>query len=253
VEHYNRNPEIDFHFRYPSKDDPLLVELKRISGTLIDNKKNELENIKGIIGYAHSLFTHNGNNKPTSADPLTILREAKAGQSFRCVEYSMLANGLLWANGIASRTLGLKTSDVETRKHGAGHVVIEFWSNDLQKWVMSDVQAGIIPEAKGTPLSAVELRQVINMNQLAVYASVNSSRFSNGDVYSGKKNYSDWIQEYLYFIDTPINLILTVKDAAKQQIAMLVPEGVQEPKLFQGLFVMNAVYTHNVSDFYPVL
>ena len=251
MERYLGHTEIDFHFQYPSPEDPMLIELKRIAGIELDSTKSELANIQDIIGYAHGLFTHDGDNNPSSSDPLTILQEAQAGQSFRCVEYSMLANGLLWANNIPSRTLGLKTRDVETRQYGAGHVVIEFWSKDLHKWVMSDVQTGIIPETKGTPLSAVELRQKLDEKKIVTYIPVTGARFSIDGGFDGKKNYSEWVHEYLYFIDTPIQLALTVNNAATQQIAMLVPDGVQEPRQFQGLFMMNALYTHNVSDFYP--
>ncbi|MDB5164577.1 MAG: transglutaminase protein [Candidatus Saccharibacteria bacterium] len=251
MEKYNvATKEVDFHFVYPSPNDIMLAKLKQVAGIEVDSISSELDNIKKIIGYAHSLFTHNGDNTPTSSDPLTILEEARAGQSFRCVEYSSLAAGLLWANGIPARTVGLKTSDVETREYGAGHVVIEFWSNEFSKWAMCDVQAGIIPQQENTPLSAFELIQRIDENDLVEYVPVNGSRFSGKGTYDDKPNYSEWIREYLYFVDTPVHLTLGNEDKRKQQIAMLVPLGVEPPKMFQGMFEMNAVYTHSVLDFY---
>ncbi len=233
MEKYNSDTkEIDLHFQYPAQNNPMLTELSGVASIETDPSKSELQNIKDIIGYAHGLFTHDGDNVPSSSDPLTILKEAQTGQSFRCVEYSTLAAGLLWANGVPARTVGLKTSDVETREYGAGHVVIEFWSNELDKWVMCDVQAGIIPQHEDTPLSAYELNQRLGQNGSVEYVPVTSSRFSTDKTYDEKPSYSEWIKEYLYFIDTPVHLTLGNEDKPEQQIAMLIPLGVKPPKMF---------------------
>ncbi len=246
-----RTPDVvGIDFDYPIAHNPILAELKQITGIELDTSKDELENTKVIIGYVHKLFTHNGDNNPTASDPLTILKEAQAGQSFRCVEYSTLAAGLLWANGIPTRTVGLKTSDVETREYGAGHVVIEFWSKQFNKWVMSDVQAGIIPESEQLPLSAFELAQKVNRNKPVTYTPVAGARFSGIGEYSDRPSYTEWIKEYLYFIDTPVHLTLGNEDKRRQQIVMLVPLGAKPPVTFQGMFKMNALYTSSTKDFY---
>lgn len=228
----------------------MLAQLKTLAEIKPDHTNSEIENAKAIIGYAHSLFAHNGDNMPSASDPLTILKEAQKGQSFRCVEYSILAAGLLWAHGIPARTIGLKTSDVETREYGAGHVVIEFWSRDLDKWVMSDVQAGLIVEYEDLPLSAYELKQCLDDKKPPNYIAVPHSSFNPDALYDGKPDYSDWIYEYLYYIDTPVSLTLGNEDRRKQRIVMLVPEGSPLPKTFQGMFEINAQYTHSSKNFY---
>src|SRR3712207_6273925 len=112
MQKYNTDTsEVDFHFKYPIANDPHLVALKNLADIKLDTNNGELKNAKVIIGYAHNLFTHDGDNVPSAANPLTILKEAQAGKSFRCVEYSILATGLLWAYGIPARTIGLKTRD----------------------------------------------------------------------------------------------------------------------------------------------
>jgi hypothetical protein len=80
---------------------------------------------------------------------------------------------------------------------------------------------------------------------------VPNARFSGVGAYSDKPSYTDWIKEYLYFIDTPVRLTLGNEDMRKRQIAMLIPVGVAPPKMFQGMFEMNAIYTHSALDFYP--
>lgn len=244
--------ETDFNFQYPDLNDPILSELKTLGNIDLKPDVTELEKAKIVIGYAHGLFTHNGDNTPSSSDPLTIIKEAQAGQSFRCVEYSTLAAALLWAYAIPARTVGLKTSDVQTREYGAGHVVIEFWNSDYQKWIMCDVQAGIIPQTGGMLLSAFELGQKLGSAPVD-YVPVSGSRFSPERTYGDKENYAAWIEKYLYFFDTPVHLQFIDMDRPTEKIAMLIPLNVPAPKLFQNLFVMNAVYTRSVLDFYPAL
>ena len=152
--------DTDIKFKYPDPNDPVLANLKNSADIVLINNTNSFQMAKIIIGYCHNLFTHNGDNKPTKNDPLTILNEAKNGSQFRCVEYCLLAVGLLWAYKIPARIIGLKTRDVETRDYGAGHVVIEFWDNDQKKWVMCDVQWGCFPISNGKYLSALELKEI---------------------------------------------------------------------------------------------
>lgn len=245
------NITTNIKFKYPSTGDKMFSTLKSLADVKSDSFVSEIDKVKFIIGYAHSLFGHDGNNTPSSSDPLTILKEAKAGKSFRCVEYSTLAAGLLWAYGVPARTVGLKTRDVETREYGAGHVVIEFWSSDYKKWIMCDVQAGVIPKKQNLLLSAYELKKELDQNKSVNFIPVNGSRHSGVRPYDDKKNYKEWIREYLYFIDTPIKLTLGNEDKRKQQIVMLVPKVAQPPIMFQGMFKMNATYTNSVSTFYP--
>lgn len=188
--------EIDFNFQYPDLDSHVFSELKNITKINFDIETDELEKVKIITGYTHLLFSHDGNNTPSSSDPITMINEAKQGKSFRCVEYSYLTMTLLWAYKIPARIIGLKTHNAETREAGAGHVVIEFWSNTFQKWIMSDVQAGIIPKADTAFLSAFEFGEKINENGNIDFVLINNSRFS---IDNDKQKYIEWIKEYLYF------------------------------------------------------
>jgi hypothetical protein len=157
---------------------------------------------------------------------------------------------LLWAHAIPARTVGLKTGDVETREYGAGHVVIEFWDGELNKWIMSDVQAGIIPTSDNKPLSVAELGQNIRQAAPLSYLPVQGSRFGTDGSFGDMSAYEKWVQEYLYFFDTPVRTTFDDVDRRKEQIAMLVPLGVKSPRMFQNMFEMNAVYTNSLADFY---
>jgi hypothetical protein len=234
-------------FKYPHINDPVLREMKKLASIKIAPGATDLEKAQTVLGYAHNLFEHNGANQPSTSDPITILKEAKLGKSFRCVEYSLLGVALLWAYGVPARIIGLKTADVETREYGAGHVVVELWDRDLRKWVMCDVQQGIIPMADDKPLSALEFGQAISQKSLINLIPVDNLRSSYVDV----KLYVDWISEYLYFYDTPLETTFANIDRKKQKIVMLVPRGIKPPKVFQNTFTMNVVHTNDASNFYP--
>lgn len=243
--------ELDVSFHYPDLDSPVFSELRELANIRLQPEASEVQKAKTIIGYAHGLFGHDSDNEPSAFEPVTIIKEAQAGKSFRCVEYSLLATALLWAYGIPARMVGLKTSDVDSRAYGAGHVVLEFWSNELNKWIMSDVQAGVMPIYDDKLLSAFELRNLIYEDTPLNYVSVEGSRFIKNDMFASETAYSEWVKEYLYFIDTAKEVSFAEMDRRKELIIMLVPLGIESPKMFQNMFVMNAIYTHSVLDFYP--
>jgi hypothetical protein len=226
-------------------DEPLFARLRELAAIETKPDTGDVENARSVLGYAHGLFRHNGDNQPSAMDPITIITEAQSGSEFRCVEYSLLGVALLWAYGIPARFIGLKTSDVETREYGAGHVVVEFWSRELDRWIMCDVQAGLMTATAGAPLSAFELREMTAHKQSFELLPVIGSRYRKDAA-----DYRKWIKEYLYFIDTPTEITFDDIDLKAKEILMLVPDGVKPPRMFQGMFEMNAVYTYSVEDFY---
>jgi hypothetical protein len=253
IDKSNGTEKAAISFIFPDAADPVLAALRDRADLRFDGSASDMEKALTVIGYAHGLFTHDGDSEPTANDPLTIIDEALAGGSFRCVEYSLLATALLWAYGIPARKIGLKTSDVETREYGAGHVVIEFWDQEGQKWVMCDVQAGLVLESADVYLSAHELGETIKNSGDITPIPVNRSRFkTTHSSFQSVKDYTDWVNEYLCFIDAPLVTDFEGGDLREQRIVMLVPEGVTPPKRFQDIFDMNALYTHDPNAFYPL-
>jgi len=240
-------------FRYPDFDDHKLAEIKQLSGIDISDCTHDLSKARIITEYVHALFDHDGDNQPSSFDAMTVLKEAKAGAKFRCVEYSFLAVWLLLAHGIYARVVGLKTEDVETREYGAGHVVIEYWDVEASTWIMCDVQAGLMfTDDNHRHLSAYELRGYLGEGKTPLYMPVEQSHAGREGVF-GRHNqdYSKWVNEYLYFIDTFIYTKLSyLNGLAPEKIAMLVPDGAANPIMFQNAFEMNALYVDSPEQLY---
>lgn len=218
---------------------------------LVAEDNSEFEKIKSILDWTNSQWNHNGNNSPSKSDALTILKEAKEGKQFRCVEYGIVAASAMNSIGIPARTLGLKSRDVEKVRRGAGHVVTEAYSKELGKWIFMDPQMNIIPVLNGVPLNGVEFqREIYNKNpELKL---INKQGELNSE---DKRNYIKWIGKYLFYFDVLFDQKTLDSDKFKSINGMtkltLVPVGYKEPKIFQRRSKINySYYTNSLNDFY---
>ncbi|HMS23567.1 MAG TPA: transglutaminase-like domain-containing protein [Candidatus Saccharibacteria bacterium] len=215
-----------------------LKELKELSSIEIPAGTNRLQTALLIADFAHSAFSHNGDSKPSSSDPVTILTEAQAGSSFRCVEYSHLAAWLMVAHGIDVRTLNIMNKDVETMEYGAGHVVVEFYEGKQHGWVMADIQAGVVARQGGVLQSAFELRD--SLDEASIEDFRGNKFVAAKGMFGG--NYKEWLRPYLYFIDRSKKLNYEYSDDSEPHL-ILVPDGGKPPKFFQRNHKLNLIVT----------
>lgn len=210
----------------------------------------EFGKMLAILAWTNSRWQHNGSNEPSKSDALTILKEAQAGNKFRCVEYGIVLRSALAAAGFNARTLALKTKDVEVTKFGAGHVLTEAWSDTYQKWFLLDGQFNAVPTLNGVPLNAVEFQQaIINKEQ---YTIINFNGALSDKL---KKEYLKFVSPYLYYFDfrfdqrdLPFEKRFRYNDKTS---LMLVPLGAKKPTVFQKKFKIDYCdYTHSLADFY---
>lgn len=215
--------------------------------SLVKEARSDTDKAMAILHWVHSQWNHNGSNEPRKNDAISILEEVKEGKNFRCVEYGIVATACLNAVGLKARTLGLKTEDVETRPSGAGHVLLEVYLDDLQKWALLDGQWDVMPVLDGKPLNAVEFQQAI------VHHYPELEIRSLSDVPG--RAYCTWILPYLYYFDVAFdNRETTPKYTGlyegKRKL-MLVPLGAKNPVVFQGKYPINeCMYTNSYKDFY---
>jgi hypothetical protein len=208
---------------------------------------NDTEKALRIVNWVHQQWQHNGSNEPSKSDALTILEEARQGKNFRCVEYGIVTTAALNAVGLPSRTMGLKMKDVETIESGAGHVVMEVYLKDINKWVMLDGQFDAMPVLNNVPLNAVEFQQAIANNYDAL-----EIRSLSG---TSKSNYVAWVYPYLYYFDVRFDnregIALERETIDTKSNLMLVPIGAKLPKVFQVKYPMDMYkYTNSLTDFY---
>ena len=219
---------------------------------LVAGAADGYERLQIVLKWAHDLWDHSGDNKPSKSDPITILEEASQGQRFRCVEYSIVVAAASRALGMPSRVLALKRPDVETAESGAGHVVAEVWLDQFDKWVLVDGQMDAIPERKGIPLNAVEFQDALAQNA----QDLRVKSYSGTDV----ESYVLFVGPYLFFFDFNLDQRFFGEDYEKRRYGpikgkiMLVPKGAKNPTVFQKRMpIKNCTYISNPDAFYPNL
>lgn len=210
---------------------------------IVAGKTTDADRLVAVATWVSKLWDHNGWNEPSQRDPISIIEEAQAGKSFRCVEYAIVLAGTLTALGYPSRTLGLMTQDVETRKYGAGHLVVEAFLPEQNTWAMVDGQFGALATVNGAPASA------------AVYAEALHSDPDSASGLSGlefnPKRYKKWIKPYLYYLSAKLDNRYDEEPGPDNSIC-LGPLQAPNPKSFQGINSLNyKIYTHLMDDFYP--
>jgi hypothetical protein len=218
---------------------------------LVKGEKNDIGKILNILDWTSSQWEHNGSNNPTKQDALTILKEAHEGKQFRCVEYGIVATSALNSIGIPARTLGLKTRDVEKVMRGAGHVVSEVYSEELDKWIFIDPQFNIMPTLNGNPLNGVEFQKEIYNKNVNLKLINKQGEISKEET----ENYIKWVGKYLFYFDILFDQktlnstkFITINGMTK---LTLVPVGYKEPYIFQRNSKIDySYYTNSLNDFY---
>jgi len=215
--------------------------------SLTRKTKSNVKKTLILLNWTHSRWTHNGSNRPKNNSALGILREAKKGKKFRCVEYGIVLSAALNSIGIPARTLGLKTKNVETAKSGAGHVVTEAYIPELRKWIFLDPQMNYIPFLDKIPLNAVEYQHAIVHHRTKI-----DLENLNGKLNKKKsKSITDWISKYLFYFDVRFDLSGKKEKCNGKSKLMLVPIGEKNPEIFQIKHqINNCIYTNNIKDFY---
>lgn len=238
----------DFVYPNPLRDSTLLkLNAKYHLNTKFNHLSKDIDKAFKLMDWTHNRWKHDGKNRPTSSNPVKILEEASAGQNFRCVEYAIVLSAALNSVELPSRILGLKTKDVETVEHNAGHVVTETYLPKLEKWIFMDAQLNYIPFVNGEPLNAVEYKNaIINNRDNIVFRNINGA-FSKHKT----KIQIDWVGKYLFYFDTLLDSSSSSSLCQNKRRLMLVPLNENNPKYFQAKRkINNCIYTNNINDFY---
>lgn len=252
---YTNDIDNQIRFVYPDTFGNLYLRQLRneyLLNELVEDCNSDIEKAYRIVDWTSKRWNHSATNKPPANDALTILREAKQGQRYRCVEYSIVLSASLNSIGLKARILGLKSKNAETSEYGAGHVVTEVYIKDFNKWVMADGQFNVIPFKEYIPLNAVELQ-----NSLADGMEINLFN-SKGRLNKLMENmYLNFIRDYLYYFDVPFDsspedFTNKLKIDGKTNL-MLVPVGAKKPVVFQITQKLDyCFYTNSISDFYKI-
>lgn len=230
-----------FPIAFDDGRDPEFQEMKKEFGidAVVAGAKDDYDRLRRLTAWVSTRWQHSPNQMASKGDPLTILREARAGGRFICRDYAIVLAGVASAYGFSARVINLLPRDVETRSEA--HSVAEVWLESRGKWVLADGQYGAIGELDGVPLSGLELQ--------AAFAADKPVRCVVGESICAE--WKPFILRNAYYFKTG-NDARAFRREFKSQL-VLVPKGAPIPRKFaggnEGVFA-GAIYTSNPETFY---
>ncbi|MBT4790171.1 MAG: transglutaminase domain-containing protein, partial [Halobacteriovoraceae bacterium] len=135
-----------------------LLRSKYKLNSLIKGKETDFEQVLALADWVSTRWDHKGIPAKTKKwDSLSILTAVKSGKSFSCAEYASVLTQVCHAVGIPARKLGASTKRPDLGDSGHGHVTVEYWDNQLQKWVWIDPQIHAYGMVNKKPASYFEM------------------------------------------------------------------------------------------------
>lgn len=245
------NPEIQYFFSTEnSKHDLQELREKFQIEKLWQIKDSQISNVLRVMNWTHKQWDHNGSNSANSYKGIEILNEAQVGGNFRCVEYGIVLKDVLNSVGINTRLLELKVKNADIVKHSAGHVLVEIYLTEIEKWIMADGQFNLVPFKDGIPLNAVELLENLMLNKEIEFKNLDGAITERLT-----RKYLNFIVDYLFYFSTNIDNRYDMKKSwktirGKSQI-MLIPIGAKKLIRFEGgPEIRTFIYTNSKRDFY---
>lgn len=121
-------------------------------------KASEIELFKQLLYWVNEQWKHNGwNAAAPHLSARRIVKNARKGANYRCVEYAKVLKDALVSLGFVARIVNVKSAEVAYGGAGMGHAAVEVWSNERQKWMFLDPQFGAYARYKGEILNYYEI------------------------------------------------------------------------------------------------
>jgi hypothetical protein len=166
-EHNEEIVRTSIPFEYEPFDHPRLKRLREQFklDELTRGAKSELDVMLRLAQWACNYWdwpNHIGERYP-AWDALEILKPYGDGQPVGgfCQQFNVVFLQACESFGIPGRAISISQGRWQQRYPGAGHEIVELWSNEWKKWVYVDGALAwyIVDTATGAPLSMLELRE----------------------------------------------------------------------------------------------
>jgi hypothetical protein len=166
VENSLRKPNTAFE-AFEDMSSPVLSRLvtKFRPDTIFHGETDEFKRILLLRHWIKSLIPIEdyGDPYPGEGYAERILDNALEGQGYHCAHFMMVQNAVMSSFGYVTRSIGAGPGvpDARFSHHGTN----EIWSNQHNKWFMSDAKYDHHFEKGGIPLSALEIRDEFMKNE----------------------------------------------------------------------------------------
>ncbi len=157
VEDYGSNP-LDEDYVLENLNHPYYEDIRNDERLKVFYEKDifKLEDYILMREYLRDLFPHGTSSKNyLNTNLIEMLNAAEKGEKFLCGQISKMLCQMIMASGTHARVVGISNAK------GSGHVVVEYWSKDLDKWVLLDPDYNVhYTSSDSIPLNGLELFQL---------------------------------------------------------------------------------------------
>lgn len=156
-----------------------MVQPKKI----ISRSKSDFEAAMSLALFTSRAWNHDGfNSNPKKQDAVTILKLAKKGATFACVQFASVFVQLCHSVGIPARVLQVQTRRPSFGSSGHGHVTAEYFDNQHGKWVWIDPQIHAFTSHRQVPLSFSEFAELFSQgHRPKIHYSKRTLEYLKGD------------------------------------------------------------------------
>ncbi len=152
-------------FHYHDIFDPRLVQIKIQEGLedVVSRGVSEVDRMRLLRDWVSGQWEESIPDPYPPWDALTILKEIRSGKTGGfCAQYAVVLVQASLSLGWQARYLAIATRE----RPDNGHMTVEIWSNDLNRWVVIDPYFCADYERDGIPLSSLDIHNALVKNEL---------------------------------------------------------------------------------------
>lgn len=158
---YNEN-NIEFFYENSESLNKSLVT-KNLNGTykiseLTANEGNEIAKVLKVTEILNTIVEYDDVSETSAVNGYDILREKGTSKKVSGRDMAIIERDLLQSIGFVSRVGEFRKEDTETESTPS-YYVVEYWSNENNKWVMIDFRNSGYFEKDGVKLSALQVME----------------------------------------------------------------------------------------------
>ncbi len=172
-----------------------------INDTIFPNNKivlNDIEKVETIAVWMINNIKRGRGLGMSSEDTLKIMTTEKGGV---CSDFALVFNNLSIINDIKVKEWGFKSIS-KSKEISGGHSFNEFYSKELDKWILIDTYKCIFffVHNSAIPLSVFELFDALKEQQKVIFKNIEPTYFTDAkrveDVYLSSKSIPFFITNY---------------------------------------------------------
>ncbi|MGG7177011.1 hypothetical protein ACQPU1_05455 [Clostridium paraputrificum] len=164
---------------------------------ILSKENKEIEKVLQSVDILHSIVSYDDVADSLSSDGYGILKEKGESTKVSGRDMAIIERDILLSAGITSRVGEFRKEEPQFQSN-ASYYVVEYWSDNYNKWVMIDFKDRGYLDKDGVPLSAIEIigEDLKNLTYIGK---------------SAQNTYRKEIKKYLYSYTIPIDNSLSMK------------------------------------------